>query len=512
MSGEVALQLENVTKIYPGTVALENVDLEVLFGEVHGLIGKNGAGKSTLVSILAGLISPTSGHMRVCNEVFSHFRRAEAKEKGISIVTQEPETILDITVAENLFLGNFAAKKGMIDWRHLFQKAADILARYGLNINVELMAGDLSLSERQLLLIITACVVDDSKIIILDESSAALTQKDALILKKIVGDLKSANKAIIYISHHIEELLEICDRLTVLRDGRSIVTKDKQELNHESLSALIVGNGFTLSKTRTDETARIDGEELISLSRLTSWGHYNDISFTLHKGEIIGIAGLRGSGRTELLKGIAGIEPADCGEIYIKGRQHYFKKPCEALANGVAYLPEERELEGIIKLFSIKDNLVLNSLCKFSKCGFVSNGACEVKAQSVYNEVQMKAFSIEQIVEELSGGNKQKVVIGRIMSFEPLIYLLDEPTRGVDIGAKKSILSIIAEKIRGSAGVIITSPGLDDLIDICDRIFVLYKGRIVKTYVRPNFDEKQIFIDVQGHNAELVRDNKCLTI
>lgn len=498
MPEKTALSLEKITKIYPGTIALQNVDLEVRFGEVHGLIGKNGAGKSTLVSVLAGLIEPTSGIMKIDDVAFTSFSRAEAKAKGISIVTQEPETILDASVAENLFLGNLDTKHGLIDWHKTNARAAKILAENGLNINVELMAGDLSLSERQLLLIIKACVVENPKIIILDESSAPLTQKDALILKRIVLDLKSKNKAIIYISHHIDELLEICDRLTVLRDGQSVATKYRNELDHNSLSELIVGDGFSLMQTRSDNEPHISGNVILQVSGLTSWGHYTDISFALHQGEILGIAGLRGSGRTELLKGIAGIIPADCGNIEIKGAKYNFSKPSQALDKGIAYLPEERELEGILKIFTIKDNLVLNSLSRFSRCGFVSNKACEQKAQEVFDDVQMKAFSIEQMAEELSGGNKQKVVIGRIMAAEPTIYLLDEPTRGVDIGAKMSILSIICGKISGSGGVIITSPGLDDLVDICDRIIVLYKGKILKSYMRPEFDEKKIFVDIQG--------------
>ena len=498
MSEQRALRLEGITKIYPGTVALDDVDLEVEYGEVHGLIGKNGAGKSTLVGILAGLIQPTSGRIFTQGREFSHFSRVQAKHEGISIVTQEPEIILDVTVAENLFLGSFKTRNGLIDWRGMFKNSEEILARYGLGIDSRLMAGDLSLSERQLLLVIKACVAENPRIIIFDESSAPLTQKDCLILRRIIDDLRASKKAIIYISHRIDELLEICDRLTVLRDGKSVGTRDKHELDHHSLSELIVGDGFKISKTRTDEAASRCGEELMTVSGLTKWGCYNDISFTLHRGEIIGIAGLRGSGRTELLKGISGIEPADCGSVTIGGESRLFKSPSEALSKGIAYLPEERELEGNIKLFSIRDNIVLNSLERFSKYGMVSMNECSLKAQKIFDEVQMKALSIEQTVEELSGGNKQKVVIGRIMAAGPQVYLLDEPTRGVDIGAKTSILSIICDKISSSAGVIITSPGLDDLIDICDKIFVLYKGEIIKTYLRPEFDEKLIFIDVQG--------------
>jgi ABC-type sugar transport system ATPase subunit len=493
-----ALSLQGITKIYPGTVALEEVNLEVRYGEVHGLIGKNGAGKSTLVGILAGLIQPTSGTIRIGNCSFGSLSRAHAKREGVAIVTQEPEIILDITVAENLYLGDFETRGGFLDWSGMFAKAQKVLEQVGLDINVQLRAGDLSLSERQLLLIIKACIVEDARIIILDESSAPLTQKDAEILRRLVGDLRSRGKAIVYISHHIDELLEICDRLTVLRDGRSVATRNRADLDHQSLSELIVGDGFAVCKARRGEETPAFGEELLVLEGLTRWGNYEGISFTLRRGEILGIAGLRGSGRTELLKGIAGIEPPDEGKIVLKGKERLFRKPNEALAAGVAYLPEERESEGLIKLFSIRDNLILNSLSQFVSHGFIRNAAASRRAAEVFEEVQVKAFSLEQAVEELSGGNKQKVVIGRIMAARPDVYLLDEPTRGVDIGAKKSILSLICERIRGNAGVIITSPGLDDLIDVCDRILVLCGGKIVKSYNRREFDEKQLFMDIQG--------------
>jgi ABC-type sugar transport system ATPase subunit len=498
LPGSTALHLQKITKIYPGTVALEEVNLEVCYGEVHGLIGKNGAGKSTLVGILAGLIPPTSGTIWIESKSFSHINRVQAKREGVAIVTQEPEVILDITVAENLFLGDFFSQRGFIDWPGMFRKARELLEGVGLKINVHLLAGDLSLSERQLLLIIKACIVEDSRVIILDESSASLTQKDAGILRGIVRELRAQGKAIIYISHHIDELLEVCDRLTVLRDGRTVTTRTKAELSHQSLSELIVGDGFTACGVRSEQAPAVLGEEILKVAGLTRWGSFEDISFTLHRGEILGIAGLRGSGRTEILKAIAGIDPADQGQVILRGEPRLFRKPSEALKAGVAYLPEEREAEGLVKMFSIKDNLILNSLRQFEVFGCIRRAASSRRAAEIFEDVQIQAFSLEQAVEELSGGNKQKVVIGRIMAARPEIYLLDEPTKGVDIGAKKSILSLIYERIRGNAGVIITSPGLDDLIDVCDRILVLYGGKIAASYSRQEFDEKKLFSDIQG--------------
>lgn len=493
-----ALNMRNITKVFPGTVALEEVNLEVRYGEIHGLIGKNGAGKSTLVNILAGLLAPTSGTISIAGKDFSHLSRSQAKREGVSIVTQEPEMILDISVAENLFLGSIHDRFGLVCWERIRSTARELVERFSLDINVDLMAGDLSLSERQLLLIIKACVLEDSHVVILDEASACLSTNDNRILKSIISLLRSEGKAIVYISHHIDELLEVCDRLTVLRDGRTVATRTRSNVNPQILSQLIVGDGFSLVQARGDQDAVELGEELICTRNLSRSGCFKNVSLSLRRGEVLGIAGLRGSGRTELLRSLAGIDPVDQGSLMVKGKEVSFSKPSEALEAGIAYLPEDREFDGIIRGFSIRDNLMLNSLEKFCRRHFIDWPRCSCKAEEVFNQVQVKAFSMDQNVEELSGGNKQKVVIGRIMANSPDVYLLDEPTRGVDVGAKKSILSVIADKIRAQAGVIITSPGLDDLIDVCDRILVLYRGRIVEEYTRSHFDENSIFMKAQG--------------
>ncbi|MDR1021171.1 MAG: sugar ABC transporter ATP-binding protein [Synergistaceae bacterium] len=498
LAGFPALKLKNITKVYPGVIALEEVNVEVLSGEVHGLIGKNGAGKSTLVGIIAGLIQPTSGLIEINGRRFSSLTRAQGMQEGIAIVTQEPEVILDISVAENLFLGEQPASFGLVDQREMYRKTEKILTDYGLNISPGYRAGDLSLSERQLLLILKACVADDAGIVILDEASAPLTQKDARLLQSMVKSLRDAGKAIVYISHHIDELLGICDRLTVLRDGRSVITCDISSLNHQSLSELIVGEPLSGQNPKPDIAGEVAGEALLSLSEFTKWGAFESVNLTVSRGEVVGLAGLRGSGRTELMKAIAGIDPPDAGRMTFKGRKCSFGTPDVALREGIAYLPEEREMEGLIKGFSIKDNLILNCLHILSSYGVIRKNDCDLLSEKVFRDVECKAFSTEQDVDELSGGNKQKVLIGRIMALKPDLYLMDEPTRGVDIGAKKSIQSLIMKNIRGSAGVLVSSPGLDDLIEICDRILVMYKGRIVACYKGPCFEEHALFMEIQG--------------
>ncbi|MDR3165493.1 MAG: sugar ABC transporter ATP-binding protein [Synergistaceae bacterium] len=497
-AGFPALKLKNITKVYPGVIALEDVNIEARSGEVHGLIGKNGAGKSTLVGIVAGLIRPTSGSIEVKGRRFPFLTRAQGMQEGIAIVTQEPEVILDISVAENLFLGEQPASFGLVDQREMYRKTEKILTDYGLDISPGYRAGDLSLSERQLLLILKACVAEDAGIVILDEASAPLTQKDARLLRSMVKRLREAGKAIIYISHQIDELLGICDRLTVLRDGRSVITCGKSSLNHRSLSELIVGEPLSDQNSKSNAAGNVEGETLLSLSGFTKWGAFESVNLTVRRGEVVGLAGLRGSGRTELMKAIAGIDPPDAGKMIFKGRQCSFRTPNLALRDGIAYLPEERELEGLIKGFSIKDNLILNCLHILSSYGVIRKNDCDRLSEKIFKDVECKAFSTEQDVDELSGGNKQKVLIGRIMALKPDLYLLDEPTRGVDIGAKKNIQSLIIENIRGSAGVLVSSPGLDDLAEICDRILVMYKGRIAACHKGPNFEEHALFMEIQG--------------
>jgi ABC-type sugar transport system ATPase subunit len=518
--GVPALQLDKITKVYPGTVALDDVSFCAAGGEVHGLIGKNGAGKSTLVGIVAGLITPTSGSIRVGERTFHALSRAQAKEAGIAIVTQEPEVILDLSVADNLFLGNPIARWGIADRRAMEARAEEILSRCGLDIAPDYRAGDLSLSERQLLLVLKACVLEPARVVILDEASAPLTPGDARLLRNMVDELRAAGKAVVYISHHIDELLGVCDRLTVLRDGKAAAAGKAADLTRDALSELIVGQSPRKSfspdvSPRAGSAAERkpdadvhekhkkhekqgEREEILLLAGFTKWGAFEGVDLSLERGEIVGLAGLRGSGRTELMKAIAGIDPPDEGEMIFKGRACSFSAPDRALAAGVGYLPEERELEGLIRGFSIRDNITLNSLGGISSWGVVDDGACRGLAESVFKAVECRAFSTEQDIDELSGGNKQKILIGRIMALRPDLYLLDEPTKGVDIGAKKSILSLIVKEIRGGAGVLLSSPGLDDLIEICDRILVLYKGKIAAETRRADFDERRLFMEIQG--------------
>ena len=505
--GGAALELRNITKLYSGTVALDNVSFSVRWGEVHGLIGKNGAGKSTLVGVISGLVTPSSGEIVVDGHRFSSLSPIAAKRHRISIITQEPQVVEEITVAENFFMPRYAGHE-LINWREMARRAARILEETGFPLDVAIRMRDLSISERQLLLVIKACYVEKADIIIMDEVSASLSQKDQPVLYRIMEQLIQQNKTVIFISHHTGELLQVCDRVTVLRDGHSVGTVDRADLDMKKLAALIVGSADYDEVLPEDRSHMADGPELFALENFTSYGKFQNVTLSLRRGEVVGLAGLRGSGRTELFKSIVGIDPHDGGRLLLQGRERHYSSPAAACGDGVLYLPEEREAEGLVPIASIRENLTVSVLPKLGRFGVIRGKAERRWAEDLIKTLDIKAVSPDQQISQLSGGNKQKVLVGKIMAHAPLVCLLDEPTRGVDIEAKESILHTVNRELRASSCVLITSPGVEDLIKICDRILVLYQGRIIDRFDRAEFSEEEIYRAMQGeiiHSDEVSR-------
>lgn len=499
---KIVLGLYGISKVYPGTVALHDVTLEIEKGVVHGIIGKNGAGKTTLVGIIAGIISPTKGEIVIEDRHYANLSCIMARQENIAIVPQDPQLMLDLSVAENLFIPNYhlASKGRRIHWDEMYSKAENILKKAGLSLNPRAQAGELSISDRQLVLVVKACYVEQARIIILDEVSASLTQEDEKLLYRIIDERKREGKTILFISHRTDELLEICDRVTVLRDGRSVTTVSCDTLNLEKLSSLIVGEEFRFQRI-CNEIATCDQSEketVLEVQNLTRLGAFQNISFTLKDKEVLGIAGLRGSGRTEIFRSIMGIDLLDEGWIKLKGKKVRFASPADALKKGLAFLPEDRENEGIISSLSVRENLVLSALKKITRIFCIHKQTEKEMINQLIRSLDIKISSSEQEVSQLSGGNKQKVVVGRIVANQPRVYILDEPTRGIDIAAKESVLKIIREQLSLSGGIIMTSPGLEDLLLVCDRILVLYRGRLVAEIHRENFSETTLFNAVQG--------------
>lgn len=498
-----ALSLRNITKLYAGTVALRDVNLTVRRGEVHGLIGKNGAGKSTLVGVMSGLVTPSSGEILLDGEKFHAMTPIVAKRHHISIVTQEPQVIEESTVAENLFFPNYLDGKGVIDWKELSRRADSVLQEAGLRLDPDMKVSALSVSERQLLLVIKACFVERADLIIMDEVSASLSRRDQRILYEIIRRLTREGRTVIFISHHTKELLEVCDVVTVIRDGQAVRSERCGDLDLQTLASLIVGDESYEARVGEDLSSMVTEEEVFSLEGFTSYGHFRGVNLTLHKGEIVGLAGLRGSGRTEMFRSIIGADPHDSGVIRLHGKEVRYASPSQAAADGVVYLTEEREAEGLVPAASVRHNLTMSILSRIARSGILRSGHEKEAASRSIEKLDIKVASQQQEVQQLSGGNKQKVLVGRVMEQQPQVCLLDEPTRGVDIEAKDSILHSINHGFRGESCALITSPGVEDLMKICDRILVLYEGRITEEFARRDFSEETIYRAMQGEKINL---------
>lgn len=496
------LQLKNITKIYAGTVALKNVNIEVTKGKVQGIIGKNGAGKTSLVCIMSGIITPTEGEIVLNNHSYKSLSRQKARKEGISIVTQEAGIIPDWTVAENLFVPDFICSwdRQKIKWKDVYSQAESILSRHNMIVGLHERVKDLTISEQQLLLIMKACYVEDSKIIILDEVTTSLSKKEQEDFYKIVEEQKKLGKAILFISHRMDEILKICDFVTVIRDGMVVANENCENLDDEKLSAFIIGDRAS-EKTHSFKITRKENrrEKLLSVDNLTRKGIFRSITFTLNKGEIIGFAGLRGSRRTEIFKAIAGLEPADEGGISIDGNKiTIFKSPEQAIKKGIVYLTEDRDKEGLIDVLNVKDNLSLSALRSISKLSIIKNKKEKRLITYLIDLLSIRTPSYNEIVSNLSGGNRQKVMLGKVIATEPSVYILDEPTKGIDISAKRDIMSFIREELVKNSGIILTLPEIPGLMEICDIIYVLFKGEIVAKFTHDEFNETDIYNATQG--------------
>lgn len=502
----ILVRFRNVSKIYPGTLAVSKINMDIRKGEIHGLVGKNGAGKTTLVNLVSGVISPSEGDIYIGNKKFKSLSRIEAKRQGVDIVTQDPEIISTYTIAESLFSPNYLLKYNkLIDWDKIYSESKSILKMIGLNLNVETKMSDLSISMQQLIMLIKCFYIDKAPIIILDESSASLSDTDREILFKIILEKKN-ERAIIYISHRTDEVLKYCDVVTVLRDSKIVATERVSNLDEEKISTLVIGEKNISQSKRLEDKFDISsknyGDVVLSVNNFNKVGFFQNVNFEVRKGEVVGLAGLRGSGRTEIMKSICGIDSNYKGYIKINGLKKHFTSPAKAYKSKIAYLTEEREREGIIDILSVSNNLSLIILKKISKIGLINKKIEKKTAEELVKLFDIKSLSVDQPVKFLSGGNKQKVVFGKIYAAEPKVYLLDEPTKGIDIATKEVLLSIIRNQLTQFAGIVLTAPGLEELIKVCDRILVLFEGKIIDEFIRENFDEQLLYLSIQGVNIK----------
>jgi rhamnose transport system ATP-binding protein len=490
------LGVEHLAKHFAGVRALTDASLEVRGGEIHALVGENGAGKSTLVRIVTGALTPDAGSVTYDGRTIDVFTPTAARSLGIAAIHQHPTLFPDLSVAENLALGlESAGAWTRIDWRARRERARELLSRVGARIDVDREAASLSLPEQQLVEIARALGAH-AKLLILDEPTASLTPQEVDRLFALLAELRAAGTAIIYISHRLEELPRLADRVTVLRDGQTVGTRDMGGVTKGELIRLMVGREVEAIFPKREIAI---GEPVLTLEGVTSRAAgVHDISFTIRRGEIVGLAGLVGAGRTELARVLFGIEPLDAGTIRLNGRVIHPRSPEEAISQGIAYLPEDRRRHGVILDLGVDANLTLAALSAISKRGFLDHEAEASVANRLVQTLGIKTAALTTPVRNLSGGNQQKVALGRWLVRPPTVLILDEPTQGVDVGAKSEIHRLIGELAAKGMAVLMISSELVEVLGMSDRIVVMRNGGVAAEIPRADATAESVMAAAFG--------------
>lgn len=478
------LQTKSLSKEYPGTVALNDVSVSFSGGKIHALIGKNGAGKSTLVKLIAGATRPTRGAILIDGREVTLRSPSDALRRGIIAVHQELSLVPELTVAENILLGRLPQKRRLgitsIDWKKVFAQAEEILRDLGVSIDVRVRAGTLGVAQQQSVEIAKAMSYDPS-ILILDEPTSALAQHETERLFELLRSLSSRGVVLLYITHRLQELREIANTVTALRNGSLVGTVDIADATPATIVQMMFGE--TVQRERPTDLA-VPTESFLAVRSLSRRGAFHDVSFTLKKGEVLGIAGLLGSGRTELLRAIFGADPPDDGDILIDGIAVRPQHPRQMRDLGVALTPENRKDQGLVQLLSTRVNLCLASLNRLAPHGILTTGRENAVVRMNVRDLDIAVANTDAPVAFLSGGNQQKVVVGKWLNTNPRLVLLDEPTRGIDVQAKQQIFQLIWDMSRRGISCIVVSSELEELLDICHRILIMRQGTIVDE-VRP---------------------------
>jgi len=485
----IVLKMENIIKTFPGVVALDDVSIELYKGEVLGILGENGAGKSTLIKILAGNYIKDSGSIFVDGKKFEIKNPSEAMASGIRVIYQELNSLNNLTVAENIFVGEQLVKGPfkIVDWKAMNKRAAEILKELNVELDPNAIIGDLSISEKQVVEIAKA-ISKEAKILVMDEPTAALSEEETQSLFKIIQTLKSRGVSIIYISHRLKEIFEITDRVVILRDGKNVGLRKTNETNANELVNLMVGRDIKEMYPKREVPI---GEVVLEVKNLNAEG-FKDISFNLRRGEILGIFGLLGSGRTALVKALFGANKIHSGDIIINGKKVNVKSPKIARDEKVGLVPLDRKVEGLALHLGVKENVTLANIEDLGK-GFLINKKLEkMKAQKWVQELGIKTPTLEQEVNSLSGGNQQKVVLAKWLESGSKIIILNEPTRGIDVGAKIEIYKLMQNLCEEGSAVIMISSELPEILSIADRILVMSKGRITAQYSRTEATEEKL--------------------
>ena len=482
-------------KAFGGVDVLTNANLELLPGEIHGLVGENGAGKSTLAKLIGGVHVPRAGTIEVNGQAVHFHRPHDAIAQGIALIHQEPLTFPDLSVAENIFIGRQPRRVGRIDWEAMVREAAKTLESLGVKIDPRAKVRGLSIADRQMVEM-AAALSQRAKILLMDETTAALTPSEVKRLFGVMRQLRDRGAALAFIGHRLEEIFEICDRITVLRDGEIVGERLTKETTIDEILRLMVGRPMEMLFAR--EARHEVGPTTLETRGLTREGQFSDINLRVRAGEVVGLAGLVGAGRTEVARAIFGIEKIDAGEVLVGGEAIQNNRPREAMAKGVALVPEDRQHHGVLMPMSVWQNATLAIVDRLAKFGWRRDAAARDVARGEINRLDVKLQDIGQPIRELSGGNQQKVVLAKWLATKPKVMLLDEPTRGIDIGAKAEVHRLIAELAAAGMAVLMISSDLPEVLAMSDRILVMREGRIVAEFSRQEATAERVIAAATG--------------
>jgi ABC-type sugar transport system ATPase subunit len=490
-----ALRLEGIIKTFPGVRALDDVSFAVLPGEVHALMGENGAGKSTLMKVLGGIHQPDGGRIFVGDKPVVMTNPLEAKSKGIVFIHQELSLAEELTAAENIYLGELPRKSfGRVDWPTLFARTDEILKRLNVSFDARTIVGSLSIANQQMVEIARALTVD-AKAVIFDEPTASLTDAEKIVLFDVIADLKGRGVGIVYISHRMEEIFKITDRISVLRDGEFRGTLKTAETNEDEVTQLMIGRSLDLTRNAIHHQL---GDVALEVRGLSCGRLFSDVSFTVRSGEVVGFYGLVGAGRTEIAETLFGLREPSAGTIIVAGEETDIRSPADAIAKGISLVPEDRKSQGLVLGMNCRDNMTLPQVDDLTAGPFVAEGS-EIAIFDQYRDrLDIRTPGWKQLVGNLSGGNQQKIVIAKWLSMHPNVLIVDEPTRGIDVGSKSEIHNLIRDLAAQGYAVIVISSEMPEVLHVSDRIIAMYQGRIMNTFTSEDVTEDNLIQAISG--------------
>jgi len=493
-SNEVILRVHDISKNYDGVQALSNVSLDVRRVEVHALVGENGAGKTTLMNILGGIVRKNSGQVEFKGQTVDFATPAESQAAGIAVIHQELAVMPALTVMENVFMGRMPARRGLVDWAELESRTRELLEQVGLDVAPRTRVKDLTVSQSQLVEIAKALSINAS-LIIMDEPNSSLTERETDRLFEVIRNLKQRGVSIIFVSHRIEEVLRIADRITVLRDGNYVGTLDVRDATVDRVINMMVGRELVRS---SEAGERAIGPALLEVRGLTRKGVVHDVSFSVRRGEIVGLAGLVGAGRSETARMIFGADPIDAGEIVLEGRPVRFRSPKEALAHGLGMIPEDRKKLALFMAMPVRWNISMAQLPRISSNGLIRHRREAALAEEYVQRLRVRVPHIDTLERNLSGGNQQKTVLARWLATNPKLLIMDEPTHGVDVGAKAEIYEMMRGLAREGISIILISSELPEILSMSDRIVVMHAGRVTGILDRAEATEDKVMAYATG--------------